>query len=184
VENVCERLVIDDNRPVLQVVKEVVVHRIAEERPERIVAECPQGRERLVVTEGARGQDGESAPLEVVTHEEIVSGMAVRLRSSTGKASPAQANSINTADVFGIALNSIGPDHTLLVTRDRVIKADWTAIIGSVSLTPGLSYFLSPTVPGGLQTTPPETAGHVVCLVGEAISPTTLAVQFGIPILL
>lgn len=157
------------------------------EAPAKAVVRQEVGRTAVRHT-GPRGRDGqdggESTPIELVSFESITEGQAIRVRPNTGKASPAQANGSSTSDVFGFATTSVGSDATLEVTRDRMSLSDWSAIAGTTLLTPGVSYFLSPSTPGGIQTSPPTTAGQVVCVVGEAVSPTTLAVQIGIPILL
>ena len=67
---------------------------------------------------------GVVTPIEVVSFEPVVAGQAIRIRATTGKGSPAQANAIATADVFGFATNSVGADATIEVTRDRLTVAD------------------------------------------------------------
>jgi len=174
-------------RNVTRVAVAAVTRRVTVAAPARSVTAHEQVA-RTVVTHrgppGRNGVDGETTPVEIVSHETIVAGQAIRVRTTTGKGSPAQANAISTADVFGFATNSVDADNTIVVTRDRVTVEDWTDIAGTEFLTPGQLYFLSTSVAGGIQTTPPTTAGHVVCALGEAVSPTTLAVQVGIPILL
>lgn len=46
-----------------------------------------------------------------------------------------------------------------------------------VGLTPGSRYFVSPTTPGGLTTTPPSAAGEVLQQIGRAATTTKLLVM-------
>lgn len=160
---------------------------VVRDLPAKAVVRVETGRTAVRHT-GPRGRDGsdggESTPVELISFESITEGQAIRVRPNTGKASPAQADASSTSDVFGFATNSVGADATVEITRDRVTLPNWSALAGTTLLTPGVTYFLSTSTPGGIQTTPPTTAGQVVCVVGEAISTTTLAVQIGIPILL
>jgi hypothetical protein len=49
-----------------------------------------------------------------------------------------------------------------------------TIIAGLTGLIQGQTYFLSPTSPGGLTLTPPTTAGHLLQIIGKALTSTTL----------
>jgi len=74
---------------------------------------------------------------------------------------PAQANSVDTSRAVGIIDNVSGS------TGDVTLFGEVDFLSG---LTPGETYYLSDTVAGGLETTPPAIAVKI----GEAISATTL----------
>ena len=50
------------------------------------------------------------------------------------------------------------------------------------NLTPGAAYYLSPTVPGGITSTPPSSPGQIVQKVGFAKDATTLVFNLRDPL--
>lgn len=176
-------LMVEGDCESIAVVNEITVAQLLEEVTEVACVER-ESAEVLVVTEGAPGRDGaDASPLEVVSFEAITKGQAIRIRATSGRASPALANAIGTADVFGFALNSVGPEATVDVSRDRITLADWTDLTGAASLVQGTRYFLSQTIPGGITNSPNLLlSGACVVVVGEAISTTTLAIRITDPI--
>lgn len=98
---------------------------------------------------------------------------------------PAKADSSSTVQVAGISISDVSAGFTCnYVTEGQVERADWTAIVGAVSLTPGATYFLSASTVGRITTTAPTTVGQYVVRVGRAISTTKLDVEIELPILL
>jgi hypothetical protein len=152
--------------------------------PSRRVVRQQEVVRTVVRHTGPRGRDGgEATPIELVSFEPITKGQAIRVRATGGTASPALADAIGTADVFGFATNSVGPDATVEVTRDRITLDDWTALTGAASLVRGTRYFLSQTIPGGITNSPNLLlSGACAVVVGEAISTTTLAIRITDPI--
>lgn len=157
---------------------------VVRDAPSKRVVRQQETVRTVVRHTGPRGRDGgESLPLELVSFEAITKGQAIRIRATGGTASPAQANAIGTADVFAFAMNSVGPDATVEVTRDRITLDDWTALTGSPALLRGTRYFLSQTISGGITNSPNLLlSGACVVVVGEAISSTTLAIRITDPI--
>ncbi len=64
-------------------------------------------------------------------------------------------------------------------TTGPFTMSDWTSIAGATELTARAKYYLSPTTAGTITTTCPTTGGHVIQLVGVAVSPTTLDLDPG-----
>jgi hypothetical protein len=106
---------------------------------------------------------------------DILAGQAVCINTS-GHAIPAQANSSLTSDVVGIALASVSAGFSVSYTAAGAITLpDWTAIVGSSTLLPGATYYLSPGSAGCLTTTAPTESGQCVVSVGDAMSSDTLS---------
>ena len=125
----------------------------------------------------------DNVPIELVTAEDITAGMAIRV-DFNGKAAAAQADSLTTSDVFGFAEEDVATGFTLTVSRDRVTLSDWTDLTGSASLSKGTTYYLHPSIAGGITSTPPTTGGQTVVEIGEALTEQTLAINISPAILL
>jgi hypothetical protein len=69
-------------------------------------------------------------------------------------------------------------------TEGQLERDDWTPVAGTALLSPGAVYYLSPDTPGQITATATTTPGHVVLIIGRALTPTTLDVEIGSPILL
>lgn len=85
---------------------------------------------------------------------------------------PALADDISTSKVLGVIIDD-GPPCVIKATGGYT---------GFTGLIPGDRYFLSETVPGGIQNTVPTTSGHVIKLVGTALSSTTLFIDTSQPL--
>lgn len=94
-----------------------------------------------------------------------------------GSVDLADASARTTSNVVGLVYDaSIATTATgnIMMNDGAVLtSADWTAVVGSTTLTAGAEYFLSETA-GQLTTTPVTTSGGVVVLVGIAVSTTEL----------
>lgn len=90
--------------------------------------------------------------------------------SGTPKARLADASADKPADGFVLADVTSGDPATVYSQGLNNEVA---------GLTPGDAYWLSSTVPGGLQTTPPTGSGEMVQRVGKAFSATVLDFQKG-----
>ena len=161
---------------------EVPEYEVSIETPEyEVSVEVPEYEaemEGIVVT-----IEVDNVPIELVTAEDITAGMAIRV-DFAGKAAAAQADALATSDVFGFAEGDVATGFTLTVTRDRVTLADWTDLTGAASLTKGATYYLHPTIAGGITTTAPVTAGQCVVEIGEALTEQILAINISPAILL
>jgi hypothetical protein len=90
--------------------------------------------------------------------------------SATGKVNPAQGDVIGTSNgvlFFATAVYALDESGPFML--EGVLE-------GFVGLTAGAPYYLSETVPGGIQTTPPS-GGSIARLVGMAKSTTELIVK-------
>ena len=95
----------------------------------------------------------------------------------------AKADAAATSNPFGLVVNTIITGASGNVATDGILTlttAQWNTITGGSSgLTAGANYFLSATTAGGLTTTPPSIVGQYVVKVGQALSTTTMAINFG-----
>lgn len=118
------------------------------------------------------------------TDVDVIVGQPLYLQSN-GHLDLAQANAIATCRICGLALTDANATTAVNYSVDGTVdRADWTPVTGTVSLTPGAPYYLSPDEPGKLTTIAPETVGQIVALVGFAISATRFAIEVQTPILL
>jgi hypothetical protein len=109
------------------------------------------------------GDAGPHAPGTVVY---ISSGTTVRA---------AQANSYTTVRAQAVATEAVPSGAQGLYQYEGVAS-------GSLGLSPGSTYFLSPTSAGQMTTTPPSTVGDWIMVVGQAFSATELSIELGQPI--
>lgn len=104
----------------------------------------------------------------------------------------ANAGALATKDPIGfvadttIAISATGGiqvEHTLTATI-----AEWDVVTGNfgtpLGLVPGMQYFLSPIMAGGITTGAPTTVGEYVVRVGKALSATELFIDIHPAILL
>lgn len=112
---------------------------------------------------------------------DITIGMPVYLFEAD-QVKKAKADAAGTARVLGLVrAASIAADASGYIQTDGVLaSADWTAVIGSTTLTAGSVYYLSAATGGQLTTTAPTT-GYIV-EVGQAISTTELELSQRSPI--
>lgn len=77
-------------------------------------------------------------------------------------------NTAHNAIATGLTVsNVIGLVESKPSTNIAVIRCSGVSSEIYTALDPTLEYFLSDTVPGGITTTPPSTAGHVMLKVGQ-----------------
>lgn len=118
------------------------------------------------------------------TNVDVLVGQALRMLPS-GHLNLAQANSIAAARVCGLALADTESTFGANYSADGVVTRDsWTAVTGTLDLTPGAVYYLSPDAPGKLTAIAPVADGQVVAVVGAALNFKTLAIELQPPILL
>lgn len=83
----------------------------------------------------------------------------------------------DTRNAWGVVIDTIFPSRAGPVVVDGVLTlSDWTAAIGSVSLTPDQIYWMD-TTNGKLSATGPSVAGQIVQIVGYALNSQTLKVS-------
>ena len=60
--------------------------------------------------------------------------------------------------------------------------SNWTAVLGSATLSPGTKYYLSSATAGNITATAPSSSNHFIVPVGRAISTTSMYIEVGEPI--
>jgi len=130
---------------------------------------------------------GSSAPSSTVSatfDSNTSKGMALYI-SGSGNVDLAQADAIGTKGVVGLAsaavLATATGDYQM---EGQITQSDWSAVIGSTTLTAGSFYFLDESTAGRLTDTPTTTPGEYVVRVGRALTTTTLDIEVAQPILL
>ena len=117
--------------------------------------------------------NGEASP--------ITFGQVVYKTSVSDEVKLAKADADLTSHAIGlVGQASIGAGATGTIIIDGIITiSDWTAVIGSVSLTPGKEYFLDPDTAGRMTITPPvdSDVGEYVQSLGTAINATDFRVE-------
>lgn len=89
----------------------------------------------------------------------------------------ADADTLSTSHVLGLAVTDATANQTVTVLSDgSVERSDWTAVIGTANLTPGVVYYLSTTA-GGLTSTPPTGDGDTIVRCGVAVSTTKFDIE-------
>lgn len=113
---------------------------------------------------------------EVTANETVLVGQPVYV-SGNNTINLADATSVNTSDAVGLVLLGATANETATVlTEGSIDQADWTAVTGSASLSPGSIYFLD-IAAGKMSTSPPAAAGQVVVKMGTAISITKIDIE-------
>jgi len=119
---------------------------------------------------------------EAVADSQIKIGHALYIKSN-GHADLAQANGASSVQVAGVALSDAAAASTVkYITEGKVTRSDWTEVIGTTALTPGITYFLSSTTAGLLTATAPTTVGQYVVRVGRALDAETLDIEIELPV--
>jgi hypothetical protein len=102
---------------------------------------------------------------------------------SNGHVAPARANAAATTGAIGLVFADVDTGETACyITEGHITLADWSAVAGVVSLTPGSNYFLSTSAAGKIVAVAPTAQGDYVVRVGRATSGTTLDIEIGSPI--
>jgi hypothetical protein len=87
------------------------------------------------------------------------------------------ASSNLTSNAVGLAATDAGSGESVVVFTDGPIdQADWTAVIGTTLLTPGVQYYLDTTA-GQMSTSPPTVNGQVVVRMGTALTTTVFDIE-------
>ena len=114
----------------------------------------------------------------------IAAGLVV-YSSGNDMVKKAEANASGTVEAIGLATSTFITTGAGTVQTSGVFSlADWTAVIGSATLTAGTVYYLSASTAGQLTATAPVTVGQYVLRIGRAISTTELVISILQPVLL
>ena len=123
----------------------------------------------------------EAPPLTLLAGQSFIAGQPFYMAAD--KIWPSQANDLTHADVCGFTLDDATLNNeTTCTTKGQVSRDDWTPVAGTEELTPGLSYYLHPTVAGMITETPPSLPGQYVVHLGKATAPKTLDLRIEQPI--
>lgn len=116
--------------------------------------------------------------------ENILEGQVLHLKA-TGHLGLAKADSILTTNVCGLArLNTLATFSCVSIGNNAFKLSDWTAVIGSVNLVLGSTYYLDPLNAGKMTDIAPTQVGDYVVKIGIAIKSDTLDVEIEPKILL
>jgi hypothetical protein len=143
---------------------------------EAIITSAGAGDSGKIVALDANGRLDESMlpvgigadTASILASETLAAGDFVDIYDNTGTATCRKADvsaTGKTADGFVLAGATSGNNATIYFEGQN------NQLTG---LTAGVSYFSSPTVPGGVTATAPSTSGQVVQFVGVAINATTI----------
>lgn len=111
----------------------------------------------------------------------IQAGQPVRVHTD-GTLRLAQADSLANAAI-AIAMEQIAHAGSGTVSSTGLLTlADWTAVIGSATLTPSTRYYLTPSALGMLQSSAPTANPDVLQFCGVAVGSTTLKIEIESPI--
>lgn len=114
----------------------------------------------------------------------LVKGMAVT-QDNSGTGVRRADCSVNAGFSVGLAQQDITSLSSGPVQTDGILTlSDWTAIIGSVSLTPKTKYYLDANGGGKLTATAPTTPGYLLQRIGISVDAQTLEINLGYSILL
>jgi capsular polysaccharide biosynthesis protein len=119
------------------------------------------------------------------TAETSVAAGQVVVLTGSGHLLLACADRDDTAAAAGVVVQGAGSGRAAQWTVDRPVeRTDWAMVLesGQARLTPGIEYFLSAVLAGGITDTPPDVPGAWVVPVGRAISATVLHVALGQPV--
>ena len=119
-----------------------------------------------------------------VADENIAIGQLLYMKSN-GHVALARANAASTMKVCGFATTAVSSGFAVKYNTDgRLSIPDWTAIIGSASLTPGSDYYLSTATAGLMTAAAPTATGSYVVRVGNVMSTVIFDIEIESSILL
>lgn len=137
---------------------------------------------------GPAGTDGSDGAVTYSSENKeggtILAGMVCAIHSSGTGVVKASAADNSKAAIGLIQETTANTFAGNVQTEGLFIQADWTDVIGAVTLAAKATYFLDPTTPGMLTVTPPTTPGQIVQIIGTAVSTDTLDLTMETPILL
>jgi hypothetical protein len=112
---------------------------------------------------------------DLTANETMIVGQPVYI-SSSNTVNLADATTIATANAIGLVCVGGSANDTVTIQTDgAVYQDDWTAVIGTANLTPGL-YYLDITA-GLMSTSPPVADGNTVVTLGTALNTKTLDIE-------
>jgi hypothetical protein len=133
---------------------------------------------------GGGGGDPDLSQHTVTFDSTMVSGQPVYV-SGNNSVDAALADNVTTSEVVGLVLTGASSGNSgVILTEGSITKADWTAVVGSASLTPAATYYLSDTTAGALTVTAPTLRGRYVVRVGKALSTTVMDIEIAVDLLL
>lgn len=143
------------------------------DRPRSITSNVTFGDSAHVAKDGVTPSLTE---YNLTANETINIGQPVYI-SAANTVNLADADTLSTSHVLGLAVTDATANQTVTVLSDgSVERSDWTAVIGTANLTPGVVYYLSTTA-GGLTSTPPTGDGDNIVRCGVAVSTTKFDIE-------
>ena len=133
---------------------------------------------------GGGGGDPDLSKHSATFDSTMVAGQPVYV-SGSNHVDKAQADNITTSEAVGLVLTGATAGNAgEWIAEGSIVKLDWTAVTGSVSLTSGSTYYLSETTAGLLSESAPTTRGNYVVRVGKALSTTKMDIEIAVDLLL
>lgn len=111
----------------------------------------------------------------VVAGENLSAGQLVNIYNDSDTVKARKADASNGRVAHGYVIESVAAGAQVTVYLDGTIT-------GLTGLTPGATYFLSSSTPGGVGQAPPTVSGYYAQAVGYAVSATELVFKPQIPV--
>lgn len=133
------------------------------------------------------GISSETGQVEMTATQAVIAGGPVYV-DGADSFDLARANATGTSRVIGLAVTGIAGAATGTVQANGVLSlttAEWDAVFGTAGgLTPNATYYLDPSTAGLGTGTCPTTVGHLVVILGVALSTTEFLIDVSEPVLL
>lgn len=128
----------------------------------------------------AGGASADSNSFTATAAEDLQAGKLVYI-TGAGTAMHARADVFASTVAIGMVEEAVTSGNTATIrTHGSVTLVNWSAVVGSGSLSVGSLYFLSPTLAGCMTTTTPLAgSGHYIAFVGIAQSAQTFHFERG-----
>lgn len=143
------------------------------------------GSRGLTGATGPTGPTGATGPADIsnVTAVNVSAGQPVYADQITGQYKLADASVPSRASVVGLITTTTLATFVVTAEQLQITLANWTAVVGSASLTVGQIYYLGLTA-GTLTTTAPSTPGQALTRVGVALTSQKMDIAIQAPIFL
>ena len=137
------------------------------------------GLQGLQGIQGVQGQIGASGLVLGIatpqTGEALLAGQPVYVSPADNLARRACADVASRWLMAGCVAANVASGFRASVYLNAIDLPDWSAVTGTVALTPGQVYWLDDTNPGRFVTTAPNTSGKALVVAGRAASSSVLA---------
>jgi hypothetical protein len=126
---------------------------------------------------------GPAPSISVIAGESCLPGQPLYVHPASQRARLCCATALATGVAIGLASTTGTIGFPVSVATEQLSLADWSAVVGSPTLLPGVTYFLD-TAPGRLTPIAPTTIGYLVAPIGKAATTSSLILSIPLPFLL